>query len=305
MFRRPLIVLPSGASSNAVTSLGIAMAEAFGGEVLFYTGLKRELPPAHDLPHRATVARWDALDDTRLEAERIHRQARQRADNRGVLAQSLISISADPVKDILNAGLSNHCDAVVLASGGENAVVRLTIGSVVPGLITASPIPVMVCPAVSKHRAGEGAAMNRLLVVLDDGDTGAVARSVAVNLARAFAAEVTFVHIVPSPIMAASDPAGFAGDLSNGLSAEFQMESHRLLDSAAKFATENGLVARALSLPAGTSAKDIALVATEKACDLILVTHRGSNAVVRLLTGNLIPGLITAAEVPILICRKS
>ncbi|MBK6471149.1 MAG: universal stress protein [Betaproteobacteria bacterium] len=59
-----------------------------------------------------------------------------------------------------------------------------------------------------------------------------------------------------------------------------------------------------MSLPAGTSAKDIARIAVDQACELIVVAHRGSNAVMRLLTGSLIPGLITAAATPVLICRE-
>lgn len=304
MFRRTLIVLEPRSASDAVVGRGAAMAQACGGEIVFYTGLTRERPPAADLPDRELAARWDSLDDMRLEAERLHRQARQVADDRGVLSRSVIANSMDPVRDILNAGQSHHCDAIMLASDGSNAVVRLVNGSSVPGLITASPIPVMVCPAVSTHTTAESAATGRLLVNVEESDATLVARRVAVDLARELAAEVLFVHITPSDLVPVVDPAGFVGGLNDGLSAEIQAQSRRLLASATSFATKAGLAATALSLPAGTTGKDIAHVAAEQACDLIVVAHRGSNAVIRLLTGNLIPGLITAAEVPVLICRE-
>jgi hypothetical protein len=66
-----------------------------------------------------------------------------------------------------------------------------------------------------------------------------------------------------------------------------------------------GLSARGKSLPAGIAAKDIAGMAVDEACDLIVVGHRGRNAVMRLLSGSLVPGLITAAAIPVLICRDA
>lgn len=45
-------------------------------------------------------------------------------------------------------------------------------------------------------------------------------------------------------------------------------------------------------------------MAVDEGCDLIVLGHRGSNAVMRLLTGSLVPGLITAATIPVLICRE-
>ena len=44
--------------------------------------------------------------------------------------------------------------------------------------------------------------------------------------------------------------------------------------------------------------------AADLQCDLIVVASTGSNAVMRLLTGSVIPGLITHSRVPVLVCRQ-
>lgn len=48
----------------------------------------------------------------------------------------------------------------------------------------------------------------------------------------------------------------------------------------------------------------VAEAASKRHCDLIVVGTEERNAVMRLLSGSIVPGLISAAKVPILICRE-
>ena len=61
------------------------------------------------------------------------------------------------------------------------------------------------------------------------------------------------------------------------------------------------------SMSSGTDdALSIADAAVRHRCDLIVVATEGRNAVMRILTGSVLPGLITAATaatVPVLVCR--
>ncbi|MBT9598228.1 MAG: universal stress protein [Vitreoscilla sp.] len=304
MFKRTLIVLAPGLQPDAVIQAGVAMARACLAEVVFYTGLTPTRPPAAGSPDREMVAQWGSLDDKRVRSERLHRQAQEVAESLGVLSRSVIATADDAASGILGAARTSHCDVIVVACDGGNAVVRLLNGSVIPGLVTASPVPVMVCTPRPTAGGAHGAAMRHLLVILEDSDLAGVARTQGLDLARELAADLLFVHIRASAVLPVMEAVGFVGGPDDRLAAEIQMQSQRLLASASATATRAGLTARGMSLPAGTSAKDITRMALDQACELIVVAHRGSNAVMRLLTGSLIPGLITAAATPVLICRE-
>ena len=47
----------------------------------------------------------------------------------------------------------------------------------------------------------------------------------------------------------------------------------------------------------------VVALAGQRGCDLILVGTEGGNAVTRLLTGSSVPGLITRAGVPVMVCH--
>jgi nucleotide-binding universal stress UspA family protein len=49
----------------------------------------------------------------------------------------------------------------------------------------------------------------------------------------------------------------------------------------------------------------VVALAGQRSCDLIVVGTEGGNAVTRLLTGSTVPGLITRAEVPVMICHAT
>lgn len=304
MFKRTLIVVEPHPDLDSVIRRGAAMTLSCAGEIVFYTGLTRDGPLATEVPDAEEEARLNWLEIFRKRAERLHRQARRVAEDLGVPSRSVIVASDDPVKDILSAARSHRCDAIIVVSSGGNAVVRLFNGSFVPGLVSTSSLPLMVYPAATSHSVPADVSMGRLLVNLEEGDVTEVARRVGTGLARHLAAELLFVHVTPSDLAPAVDAAGFVAIQSEQMSMEIQMQSRRILSSAIAGAEKAGLTAKGLILPGGTNARDIARLCVEQSCGLIVVANRGNNAVMRLLTGNLIPGLITATEVPILICRE-
>lgn len=304
MFKRTLLVLESDRDADAVIQTGLAMARSCLAEVVFYTRLRRTPLPDADLPGAAAAAQWDSLDDARLLTDRLHARAQQLADGLGVQSRSVIATGGDPVRSIVDAAQASHCDVIVAASERNNAVVRLLNGSFIPGLVTASPIPVMVCSPPPSQGSARGTDMVRILVILESSDSMGVACAQGLDLAQELAADLLFVHITPPSMGPVVDMAGMIMGMDDQLAAEIQLQSHRLLGSACRLAAKKGLTARGTSLPAGTTAKDIARIAANRACDLIVVGHCGGNAVMRLLSGSLIPGLITAAAIPMLICRE-
>jgi nucleotide-binding universal stress UspA family protein len=67
------------------------------------------------------------------------------AQSMGVASCAVVGDGEDDARGIIDAARERDCDVIVVACEGRNALVRLLNGSVVPGLISASPVPVLVC----------------------------------------------------------------------------------------------------------------------------------------------------------------
>jgi nucleotide-binding universal stress UspA family protein len=305
MFNRTLIVLEPewhcGLPLGTVLAQHLALARGHKPELLFYTGLQPAAVLLAGMPDVGVVSAQDVLIDHRDAVEQLHRQAGEAADALGLLWRSVIVDVASAVPGIVEAAQVHRCDAIVVFSEGQNAVVRLLNGSCIPGLITASELPVIVCPPTLETSAGP-AGERRLLVLLDP-DCAATAQRLGLEMARVIDAELLFVHVMPSDLVPTAEVAGMIGAADERLSAALQEQSQRLLSTALRAARRAGLVAKSTTLPAGSTARDVAHLAVESHSSLVLAAHGGSNAVVRLLAGSLIPGLITAVTMPLLVCR--
>lgn len=304
MFKRILIVLEPDRDPEALIQRAVAMAAAGRAEIVCFTHLTRVGLSAAEAATPEVTASVAPDPDGRQRAENLHRRAREAADDAGVLCRSVMTTTGEVATRIVDTARATRCDLILAASDGANAVLRLLNGSVIPGLITASPMPVLVCaPQAAPLRDAEH-AVRRILVILENHDASGIARAEGLRLARQWAAELHFVHIRASDVMPVVDAAGLVAGSDLLLVQEVQAQSHRLLRAACAAAKRAGLSARGFSLAAGTPGKDIAELAVAQDCDLMVVAHRGSNAVVRLLTGSLVPGLITAAAMPLLVCRE-
>lgn len=211
MFKRTLLVLEPGCHADAVIQTGLALARSCLAEVVFYTRLSRTRLPVADLPDPVMAAQWDSLDDERLLTDRLHARARQMADGLGVLSRSVIVTASEPVRSIVDAAQASYCDVIVAASERSNAVVRLLNGSFIPGLVTASPVPFMVCSPRPSQGLARGTDIGRILVILEDSDTTGAARTQGLDLARELGADLLFAHVMPPARYGARDRCGGAG----------------------------------------------------------------------------------------------
>lgn len=305
MFKRILIVLEPHPHPGAVLRHGLALARTCLSDVVFFTRLSEPRQSVSGLPGEQLPLQGDPLHDERLRAERLHAHAHRTAEGLGVLSRSVVATTGSAERGILDAAKSGRCDAIVVSCDGSNAWQRLVNGSVIPGLVSASPVPVMVCAPLPSTGGGPDSGLNRILVVLEDSDMHQVARRRGLALAQKLAAGLLFVHVTPSDVAPMVDVSGLVAGSSDMLAEAIRVQSQRLLASACTVAARAGLKARGMNLPAGATAKDIAQLSLDQGCGLVVVSHRSSNAVMRLLTGNLVPGLITSAVTPVLICREA
>lgn len=143
----------------------------------------------------------------------------------------------------------------------------------------------------------------RILVVVADHPSSQVAISHGLCLAKGLGAEVVFTHALHHYPLAVADMPPVVTIAPDEFARQSAELGARLLAEARDRATAKGVTASAMVLDTVNDVDGLAQLAHEQACDLIVIGTEGGNALVRLLTGSAVPGLITRAPVPVLVCH--
>lgn len=157
MYKRILIVVDQREESRAALNEGLRLASSRDGEVTFLTALPRFPLPLADAPYHDAGTRHDFDLAAKANADKLLAAARVAADKAQVMSRGIAWSGEDDVAGIVETAQRHRCELIVVASEGRNAVMRLLTGSVIPGLITASPIPVLVCKAATNDPPSKGA----------------------------------------------------------------------------------------------------------------------------------------------------
>ena len=139
--------------------------------------------------------------------------------------------------------------------------------------------------------------MKHILIATDGSTSAWEAARLGVTLASAAGADVTFVHVVPSPPeRAARGPAGPLWDWP-------RPDDYALLHDAAGLALSQGVVART-QLLVGRTVDEIVAYADSLDTDLIVVGSRGRGAIRTALLGSTSLGVLREARRPVLVARE-
>lgn len=144
MFKRILIVVDQRQVSRVAIKQGVAIAAAHGAEALFFHVLPRYTVPVADMPPFVMISPEEFRRDAHAKATKLLTAAALVADKAGVTNKTATGGGEDDAHCIADAARQRRCDLIVAASEGRNALLRLLTGSVIPGLITVSPVPVLV-----------------------------------------------------------------------------------------------------------------------------------------------------------------
>jgi nucleotide-binding universal stress UspA family protein len=154
MYKRILIVVEGGADARAAIREGVEVARVHGADVLFLAVLPRYVLPVSEMPVMGMVSPDEFQRAARNEAARNLAAAKVVADKAGVLSHGTMDSGVDDATCIADTASKRRCGLIVVASGGQGALMRLISGSVIPGLITHATVPVLVCrPAAGTQRA--------------------------------------------------------------------------------------------------------------------------------------------------------
>ncbi|MFY3384370.1 universal stress protein [Paracidovorax sp. MALMAid1276] len=151
MFRKIMILVDEHPQSQTAIAQGVEVARTHGAHVVFL-----HLPPAYAFPMAdmpgggmAAFAAQSAEEfeqQTQATAADLLQSAEAEARSAGVASVGAIGPGDASVDYVVEALTNRGCDLVVVASSGSNAVVRLLTGDIIPGLISRSPVPVLICP---------------------------------------------------------------------------------------------------------------------------------------------------------------
>ncbi len=143
----------------------------------------------------------------------------------------------------------------------------------------------------------------RILIVVGSGPTSRAAVSEGLGLAKVHDAEVVFAYVLPRYVMPVTEMPLLGAPSPDEFQREARADAERILAKATVAATKAGVHSLHALSAGADDAECITDIARRRRCDVIVVASAGRNAVMRLLTGSVIPGLITLSPVPVLVCR--
>jgi len=145
----------------------------------------------------------------------------------------------------------------------------------------------------------------KILVVVDDEKASQSAIRHAIEMASVHRADILFFYALPSYVFPGFDIIPVADLSPDEFHKKANAQAHKMLAAASELAERAGIHSfRSISSDTG-DARGVATAARNKHCDLIVVGTESSNAVMRILNGSIVPGLISLATVPVLVCRDS
>lgn len=146
--------------------------------------------------------------------------------------------------------------------------------------------------------------IRKILVVVDDRSVTQSAIDQAIEMAQLHRADIFFLSVLPHYDYPAVDMLPVANMPTEAFQAKAAEEASRLLATASAWAERCGVHSHRATSTAPDAAHAAADAAVKRHCDLIVVGTEEHNAVVRLLSGSIVPGLISKATVPVLVCRE-
>ncbi|MDD2882593.1 MAG: universal stress protein [Rhodoferax sp.] len=158
MYKRILIVLDDQAAAQTALRQGVEVARAHHASVIFLYVLPADphyaFPMVSGMPVVPMLSAEEFKAQAHNMASRVLMAASAHAESWGVLSTRSMGSGADAAEYVALAAVNRRCGLIVVASERKNAVMRLLNGSIVPGLITKSSVPVMVCPHDDPAPAG-------------------------------------------------------------------------------------------------------------------------------------------------------
>ena len=144
-------------------------------------------------------------------------------------------------------------------------------------------------------------AIHKILHPTDFSKGADAATELAIEMARRFEAELTFLHVYAAPVQMGPFGDGYA--LPPDLILKLQEDAERALQGLHKRATQAGVRSRTVSLDGNVS--DIIVSLAGEGMDLIVMGTHGRTGVKHLLLGSVAERILRSAPCPVLTVRET
>lgn len=145
----------------------------------------------------------------------------------------------------------------------------------------------------------------KILVVVDDRTVTQYAIRQAIGLAQVHRADIHFLYVLPTYFFTSLDITSANNPSPEVFEKEAKNHAATMLKAACDLAESLGVHSFKSVGSDSDSARYVVDAAEHQHCDLIVVGTEGTNALFRLLSGNIVPGLISRATIPVLVCRDT
>jgi nucleotide-binding universal stress UspA family protein len=145
----------------------------------------------------------------------------------------------------------------------------------------------------------------KILIVVDDRPETQVAIRQGVEMALVHRADVLFFHVLPRYVFSGFDMLPVSDVSPEEFRTQAYAHAHAMLAAASELAERAGVQSHRAIGTGNDDAQCVSDAADKRHCDLSVVATEERNAIMRILNGSIIPGLITVATVPVLICRDT
>ncbi|TSA12504.1 MAG: universal stress protein [Comamonadaceae bacterium] len=142
----------------------------------------------------------------------------------------------------------------------------------------------------------------RIMIVVNDQASCQCAITQGIEMARVHRAEVVFLYVLPNYEYPEMNSIGVLSP--DQFIRDAREVASRVLQAASVQAENSEVFSVSVVGTTEHPAVYVAEEADKRRCSLIVVATEGRNAVMRLLTGSIVPGLITNASVPVMVCPQ-
>ena len=144
----------------------------------------------------------------------------------------------------------------------------------------------------------------RILVVVGNDAASAQATLTGIEMAKAQAADIVFFYVLPpyDIVLGGEDRMALVNFSENDFHREAASFAERKLTSASELAEREGVHSFRATGSESDAALCVAHAAEKHQCQMIVVATERKNAVMRMISGSIVPRLLTVATVPVLVC---
>lgn len=290
--RRFLVPSDGSDAAREATTMAIGLAKRYSGEVIFCHVIDRIALATETASMDGGYDPASIMLQPEVAVKGILAEAEARAHAAGVSATTA-TIEGPVVKTIVAFARERKVDAIVIGRHARNDIEAFFLGSTTDGVLTNSALPVIVVHA--NENDAVTSLFSRILVGVDNSETGAAAFAFALRYAADAATIVLCNVIETSSLISGSEYSGFDPSITI---ADLRKEMEATMTKMAATATAAGLSTEIIIVE-GATVDQLVATASQKHASLVVVGTHGRHGLERFILGSVAGGVARHSPVAV------